>query len=768
VENHAARKHAAENHAAKTSKRAAAAAHRVSSTPARSNFNIQELEKLSRALKTKDGGSAYDRLSVAAGQKSSESLGLRAALALGYYDYGRGRYAQAAKWLAVAKTDSVLRDYALYWGAQTDIAQGNNPDALGELQRLRKEYPDSVMTEQALESLGEAALAANRPQDAISALLAYPLTAQRPMLLFLRGQARERAGALLESAIDYQTLYMRFATSELGRQAGVRLDFVRASSPAIPALPLDDRFAHANILFDAKDWEHARSEYARLLPELTGASSERAQLRIRECGMSLGAGISDVASLTIIDPEVDAERFSLLSDFYRNQHMDSEVNAAVETTVQRAPMSRWAESALFSTGNYYWVQLNRDQASSYYKRLADDFPQSPNAAPAHWRVAWTATLARRSDAHTLLADDVRLFPGSPFTPDAVYWLGRLSEEANETPLARGYYKTVSARFPLNYFGSLAAERLRTIGASPMQDPGIQAQIPPLPPAADIAASVATNVPSAASATVTNAAGNPEPAPVPRVPSEASRQARADALRSIAFDSSAELELRAAYAATGDSHYLLEAAQEAAAAQQFGAALLTVRQMYPQLEARAYNDLPREAWLAAYALPFQSSIKRWSAANKLDPMLVSALIHQESLFQPQARSPKNALGLMQLLPSTARRMAKQSKVGYSQGRLFDPDYNIRLGTVYFAGLQKQFGTFEAALAAYNAGEDRVIAWTAGPPYRETAEFVDSIPFTETRQYVEIIARNATIYRRLYGENSNDPPSGTSATRKRRRK
>jgi soluble lytic murein transglycosylase len=63
--------------------------------------------------------------------------------------------------------------------------------------------------------------------------------------------------------------------------------------------------------------------------------------------------------------------------------------------------------------------------------------------------------------------------------------------------------------------------------------------------------------------------------------------------------------------------------------------------------------------------------------------------------------------------------------------------------------KQFGTVEEALAAYNAGENRVTAWTIGQNYRETAEFVESIPFTQTRQYVEIITRNAEIYRRLYG-------------------
>jgi soluble lytic murein transglycosylase len=132
------------------------------------------------------------------------------------------------------------------------------------------------------------------------------------------------------------------------------------------------------------------------------------------------------------------------------------------------------------------------------------------------------------------------------------------------------------------------------------------------------------------------------------------------------------------------------------------------------------------------------------------MVVAGLIRQESAYETNAISRANAYGLMQIIPKTARLLAHQERIGYSRPRLNDPGYNLRLGTVYLAGLVKFWGSFEAALAAYNAGEDRVGTWRSGQSYAEPAEFVDSIPFTETREYVQIVLRNAETYRTLYGQ------------------
>jgi soluble lytic murein transglycosylase len=697
---------------------------------------VRQLEKLCDQLKQKNSSAAYNALSGIANQKASP-LATRAALALGFYDYSRTRYADAEKWLERAKRDPLLADYALYWSAETELAQGQDAPALAELKRVRQDYPDSVMTEQVLQAIGVAAVALNQPADAVSALEAYSLTAQRPGLLLLRGEAYEKAGQLLEAAADYKALYTRFSLSEQAREATTRFEFLRGGAAGkIPEIPLDQRLIHADTLFNAKEWSAARTEYAAILPELSGANMERAQLRILECGVALGSPPSQVIALKVTDQDVDAERSYALADYYRGHQLESDMAAAVENAASRAPSSRWAASALFLAGNYYWVRLDRDRAASYYKRLADQFPNAPDAVNAQWRVTWTAVLKRAPEGAELLQQHLKLFPGSIYTPDALYWLGRLAEDAGVPGLARSYYDKLIERYPQNYFENLAVTRVRGLDPAPKQIPDVLATIPPVPPSQKMA----ETIPAAAE----------------------KRKARADALRSIAFDASAELELRAAYAATGEPRLLLEAAQAAVDAGHCGAAIVTVRQIFPQLEAHPLTEVPRPVWLAAYAMPFESSIRRWAGSAEIDPMLVAGLIRQESAFEPQAHSGANAFGLMQLLPTTARRLAKQAKIGYAHARLVDPDYNVRLGTLYVAGLQKQFGNVESALAAYNAGEDRVAQWTAGQNYREPAEFVESIPFTETRQYVQIVTRNADIYRRLYGdENESRKTRGRGA-------
>src|SRR5262249_52531080 len=134
---------------------------------------------------------------------------------------------------------------------------------------------------------------------------------------------------------------------------------------------------------------------------------------------------------------------------------------------------------------------------------------------------------------------------------------------------------------------------------------------------------------------------------------------------------------------------------------------------------------------------------------LDPYLLAALIAQESTFSADVRSPANAYGLMQIVPSTGRHYARTLHLKrFSIAMLTTPETNLRMGTAYFADLVKQFGGTTYALASYNAGESRVARWTAERPHVDRDEFIDDIPFPETQNYIRKIIGTAEDYRRLY--------------------
>jgi soluble lytic murein transglycosylase len=142
--------------------------------------------------------------------------------------------------------------------------------------------------------------------------------------------------------------------------------------------------------------------------------------------------------------------------------------------------------------------------------------------------------------------------------------------------------------------------------------------------------------------------------------------------------------------------------------------------------------------------------------RVDPFLVLALIRQESGFNEDARSRVGALGLMQLMPATARRMERVSR-----REIQDPKTNIRLGVKYFSGLIDRFGgDGELALAGYNAGPEKVDEWRRRYPVNDRMLFNDLIPFKETREYVSLIGRNYFWYLSLYSTQSRTPASSGS--------
>jgi soluble lytic murein transglycosylase len=434
-----------------------------------------------------------------------------------------------------------------------------------------------------------------------------------------------------------------------------------------------------------------------------------------------------LAGLEVDSPEADAERLYYVMQSARRLNNLDEMDSLVAKLGRLHPNSTWRLQALLAAANRYLTENQPDQYEPLYRACYEAFPQSKEAAGCHWKVTWVHYLRRESDAAELLRAHLRLFPASENASAALYFLGRSAEQSRDRSSARAYYDEIAREYPNQYYAMLARDRLKSV-----------ASVTPSPAAAEFLRTV--GFPQRARTTVFDAS-----------PSSLARIERAKMLVNAGLKDWAEIELRYG-AQNGDQPHLL--AMELGQLIGDGRPAQAIR--YIKSYAGNYLFLPIDSappdfWHLAFPLPYRNDLERFSKQNKLDPFLMAALIRQESEFDAKVISPANARGLTQIEPATGRDLSRKLKIPkYTTAKLFQPALNLQFGTYYLRMVTDQLGGHtEAALAAYNAGLSRAKAWLTWGDFQEPAEFVETVPFTQTRGYIQAVLRNADAYRRIYG-------------------
>lgn len=663
-----------------------------------------------------------------------------ARLVLGIGDYQEKRYPAAAEQLGLALdrlTD--LADYGVYYRALALAANSNHSGAAWLLADFPQRFASSPLLWQAWTGRAESLSLSGRAREALEMLAAPPAAetgakpAETASSLLLQAQVAERAGESARAAQLYQRVYYEFPASGEQAQALTAINALRLKLGSRYPEPTPElRLARADRLAAAQKHLAARTEYRLLSLRLKGLPREQAGVRIGACDYNLRADTRAyrwLKALSITQPEAGAERLYYIAACARRLKRQQEFVDVVEQLGQRHSGSLWYEEALFSAGNSFFVENTSEEYLKYYRTLYEKFPQGRYAAQAHWRYAWRAYLDRKSEARQLFEDHIRLFPSSPQITDAVYWLARLAEAGSETAAARTYYKYLEHCCPNYYHTLLARERL-----------------PKLTAPADGAAPAAV---TALLATIPKTAAPPAGEPGPEWNALLRRARLLDRLGLPEF-ALRELRFRAetpqwAYAAG------VELAQEAAQRGNYHQAIRYLKRYTPGYLAFPIESMPRRYWELLFPMPWRDEIESYSKLQSLDPYLVTALIRQESEFNPAAISRARARGLMQIMPSTGRKLGRNLGMGtVTTNRLYVPETSLRLGTLQLRRVLDQYqGHLEPALAGYNAGEHRADRWLGWHSMEDPAEFVESIPFTETRTYVQSVLRNAEIYRKLYG-------------------
>ena len=656
-------------------------------------------------------------------QRHTGDAAAAAYLALGHAYLLDKRYTDAAANLREARqAGDVLAEYADFLAARAYHEANQEAAAEALLKNFRQLYPDSIFDDEVPELEANVLLdlhdvaGAKRVLDAA----ATDPAAGRAGYQLASGIVEQAQGQNQEAVKTFKALLLVYPLTLEASIARGKLTELGAET----SLTSDELRGLADAYYKAGRYELASEQYRALAMKFNLDTKARAGFAVAgaACDLKLKRlTVTQAEALADTPDENGARRLYLLMELARSRNDLDEQTQIVARMQTDFPQSPWLAEALFSSGNMYMLRKDYPRAVDYYGYLAAHFPGYKNSSPAHWRAAWlTYRLGQYDDAARMFGEQIRNYPGTPEAVSALYWRGRLYETQEHNPAqAAANYRTVVRVYQHYFYAQMARQRLAALGSTePAPAPDLDGMQAPAVP--NLAENFPEDSPHLAKARLLANAGLNDYIP---------REIAADP-DSGSWSALAEAQI---YASFGEAYRAMRALKRA----------------LPSAATASISSIPLAYWRILFPEPYWTTIKAESAKNNLDPYLVASLIRQESEFNPSAISYADAWGLMQLLPREGKRLAREEGLtNFQTFQLLNPEINIRLGTRYLRETLDKFGgVTEYALAAYNAGDSRVVDWQAAGPYSGMDEFVESIPFTQTREYVQAIERNIEIYRAI---------------------
>jgi soluble lytic murein transglycosylase len=642
-----------------------------------------------------------------------------------------------------------LGDYAAWNIAR--IYQEMNAESLHveALRLLLTRFPHSRLVPQARLALarqliGVSGAAAEGVRVLEEFFLQHPDDPHTPEAYLWLGQGYEGLQSQAKAVEAYRLLYVRFPTSVEADRGVLRLDVLLPPEQRWMAwMTPAERLERAGRLADANECERALQEiYAIPSAAFSGDLAGRVARRQGLCAFRLRRYRDAIAALepfrhTLAMDERAPEALYTLGLSYQRDGRADEAERLLHQLAVRDPHTVWNGKALTALGLAYEGRQEVERAIEAYRELMRRFPTADRADELAWRIGWLRYNQRQFSAAVQDFETAAIhFPRSMFVSNARYWQAKALEKTNRRAEARALYEQVASQFPYTYYGLRAQEILdskhvfgRTIMTGPVsgQALGILEKGTPT---------------SGAQAMLS--------------PTAEFHRVRVDELLALRFveDAREEVSQLAKHLGEGLSEQVFLAQQYL----RVEIPLQAIRTLNTVFSAVAPDDrlrLPLDFWSSLFPQLYWLEVQEAAAQVQLDPFLVLSVIRQESAFSVRAVSRSDARGLMQILPSTGREVSRRLGLEvFRNDLLFEPRLNVQLGTHYLGRLaEAHHGNLILALAAYNAGPARVRRWLQDISTADWDEFIERLPFEETRGYIKNVLRNYGVYQRLYAMSPN---------------
>ncbi|MEK7235254.1 MAG: transglycosylase SLT domain-containing protein [Nitrospirota bacterium] len=644
--------------------------------------------------------------------------------------------AVAMQFLRAAQRDvPILDDYVRLWIGEALLNLGDAKQAAEMFESIPLAVPDSPLLVKAAYRAGEAWYQASSCREATAwiakAVGLSEKELETPQALLRQGACQLRENNILEGRETLKQLWVRFASRPEAKEAEALLASNLGGETWV--VQPSERLARAQVYLGQAFHAEAIEELRKFLavdPQSPQRAATKLKLGIAQVRLKQYDQARETFRALVKEGAAESSEASvwLARVYLRQGQGDKLLDLARTVSTSSLSAEQKGQITLFA-GIWLEDQGRFDDAIARYRQVAKVGEPASQRAEGQWRVGWgyyrMARYREASDQLRVLADQ----HDGDFEPQALYWMGRASE-LSQQPHAHGVYLQLCQRYVHTYYCQLARERTDI----PLPESLASEPVPASTPANEV--TPVNGVTTRALAT--------------RVEIEQqSAYRRAIELKTLGLDSDAARELVGLtdrYSRDPDLLMVLSMMLNEAGAYHHALRLARAR-FRDQLE-RTGGAVAPSLWNVAYPTGLLPTIKG-QGAKGVDPYLVAAIIREESQYDWRAVSRVGAIGLMQVMPGTANNVAQRLGLpAVGRDDLFDQETNIRIGVRYVEQLLEQFsGNVAYTIASYNAGPIAVGNWIALHRGRSQDEFVELIPYQETRQYVKRVLRSYREYTRL---------------------
>lgn len=637
-------------------------------------------------------------------------------LALGIAAYRLERWDEAERFLAgVADAYPLLGDFPLYYRASALSHLSRFDEALSLLDRLRKDYPESPLVRSALLLSADMLFQKGDFQAALPTYRRFSETysSGNDALKALHQAAlcRERLGDLDGAVRELRAMTLVYPGKGITAEADADLARLVKKGASFAPYSGEELLKRGLVLFEQRSYREAAAALSSIHPEslpaqLRGQLTFKTALALYRAKRNREA---EEALARLCAPDTAFREYAVEARYWHACTLDrngkeKEAEAAFLKLAAANPSSDLADDALFQAALLRKGSGNHREAMALFRRILSDYPTSSYAPRALWEISWSLYL---SGDYQGAADTFGRLVGNPeYREKALYWKGRSQRAAGSQEASRQTHALLLEEFPAGFY-TLNIEK--ETGTRNSRIPALNRKLLtslPLPEGHD----------------------------------------RTKALIALGLYEEARMEIRAVRGrSNAKSRNSMELASLYLAMEDYNSAM----GLFTQSALLRRDRNTERIWGIVYPAAFSEIVARHSSSTGIDESLAFALIRAESNFSPTARSSVGAIGLMQLMPATARDTAKESRNSITSTTLTRPDLNIRLGTRHLKDLLTRFnGNLVSAVAAYNAGATPVTRWRKNYAGLREDEFIENIPYPETREYVKKVMAGMEIYRRLY--------------------